>query len=64
LAYSIYGTPHWQPETVFYGTVNTLDETANELHRLRKAGVLDVYAIGFDPEAANFRKPPSAPRST
>ncbi|SEI24159.1 hypothetical protein SAMN05216367_5934 [Tardiphaga sp. OK245] len=63
VAYSIYGTPHGQPEKVCYGTVQTLDQTASELRKLREAGVLDVYAIGFDPETANLRKPPSDPKS-
>ena len=63
VAYSIYGTPHGQPEKICYGTVQTLDQTASELRKLREAGVLDVYAIGFDPETANLRKPPSDPKS-
>lgn len=58
VAYSIYGTPQRQPEKVFYGTVQTLEQAASELRKLRDAGVMDVYAIGFDPETANMRKPP------
>lgn len=61
VAYSIYGTPQSQPEKVFYGTVQTLEQAASELRKLRDAGVSDVYAIGFDPETANIRKPTSAP---
>jgi hypothetical protein len=63
MAYSIYGTPRNSPERVSYGTVQSLEQAAVEMKRLRKAGVSEVYAIGSDHESAN-QPQPSRPAST
>lgn len=54
MAYSIYGAPVRPTERVCYGTVDTIDNAVVALKRLRKAGVADVYAIGFAPELAQL----------
>jgi hypothetical protein len=54
MAYSIYGKPYKPTERVFYGTVDTMRDATTELRRLRRAGIADVYAIGFDPDIASL----------
>lgn len=60
MTYSIYGTPYKPTERVFYGTVETIDHAVVELKRLRRAGVAEVYAIGFAPELAQLPLAPTA----
>ncbi len=65
MAFSIYGVPHKSAERVAYGAVQTLEQAASEMKRLRQAGVLEVYAIGLDPEVAELPPTPRpVPKST